>query len=89
MSRHRIVLVVGVVLTVALIAVITSADTPDVPPGADPKLWQRLSPKLGIAVQVERGEGGTRQVHGTFMFKDGENWRPMILKEPSGVVPAR
>jgi uncharacterized lipoprotein YbaY len=38
MSRHRIVLVVGAVLTVALIAVITSADTPDVPPGADPKL---------------------------------------------------
>ncbi|HEV8232288.1 MAG TPA: hypothetical protein VGQ75_08060 [Thermoanaerobaculia bacterium] len=100
MSSHRIVLVVAVVfLIVAGFAVTTPAATPvaattpaaaaDVPPGVKPEMWQQLSPKLGIAVQVERGEGGTRQVHGTFMFKDGENWRPMILKEPSGVVPAR
>jgi hypothetical protein len=91
MSSHRIVLLVAVVLlTIAVFAVSTSADTPDVPPGVDPGLWQRLSPKLGIAVQVERGKAGPPQFHGTFMFKDGETWRPMILKgEPSGVVPAR
>lgn len=91
MSSYRIVLLVAVVfLAVAVLGVSTPTASPDVPPGVDPGLWQRLSPKLGIAVRVERREGATPQFEGTLMFKDGETWRPMILKgEPSGVVPAR
>jgi hypothetical protein len=91
MSSHRIVLLVTLVLlTVAVLGGSTPTAAPDVPPGVDPGLWQRLSPKLGIAVRVERGKVGPPQFHGTLMFKDGETWRPMILKEePAGVVPAR
>jgi hypothetical protein len=91
MSNHRIVLLVALVLlTVAVLGVSTPTATPDVPPGVDPGLWQRLSPKLGIAVRVERREGATPQFEGTLMFKDGDKWHPMTLKgEPPGIVPAR
>lgn len=67
----------------------TKADSPTVPPGVDPQLWQQLSPNLGMALRLDR-RGKAREFYGTIMFKDGETWRKVVLEAPPpGAVPAR
>jgi hypothetical protein len=91
MVRTRVAVVsVAVLLVVGGFVAGTRADTANVPPGVDPKLWQQLSPNLGIALRTERGQTGPQKFYGTLMFKDGESWRRVVLEEePPGVVPAR
>lgn len=88
--RGLAVFCAAVLLVVGVFVASTRADTPGVPPGVNPKLWQQLSPNLGIAMRTERSQTGPQKFYGTLMFKDGESWRRVVLEEePPGVVPAR
>lgn len=90
MPSYRIALLVVVMLLIAAVfALSTSPAIANVPPGVNPELWHQLSPKLGIALRVERGLGRAPEFHGTLMLKEGDSWRAVILREPQGVVPAR
>jgi hypothetical protein len=91
MVRMRLALVcVAVLLLLGSFASRIQADSATIPPGVDPQLWQQLSPKLGIALRLERRPTASREFAGTIMFRDGETWRKVILEAPPpGAVPAR
>jgi hypothetical protein len=91
MVRMRLALVcVAALLVLGSFVPRTQAESPTIPPGVDPQLWQQLSPNLGIALRMDRRAAGHREFYGTIMFRDGETWRKVILEAPPpGAIPAR
>jgi hypothetical protein len=77
-------------LTTAALVTSRAASLPGVPLGVAPEMWHPISDRLGIAIRDEKDLTGRSELYGTFMVRDGAEWRGVYLAAgPPGVVPAR
>ncbi|MGH9443865.1 MAG: hypothetical protein ACRD16_16490 [Thermoanaerobaculia bacterium] len=90
MKRTHILLAVFFVAILTTAAVMRSRalSLPQVPPGVQPEMWHPISGRLGIAIRGENF-GARSELFGTFMVREGTEWRRVILSPGPGMVQAR